>query len=61
MLINPSKHALLKRLKDHIDTNYCVPKKQETTKKDAEKVTEQQTEEISDDTDSEPEVIELPE
>ena len=58
-LIDPSQHALLKRLKDHIDINYVVPTETAKSKKD-EKETEQRTEDLSD-TDSGSDVIEIPE
>ena len=45
-LIDPSQHALLKRLKDHIDINYVVPTEMVKSKKG--KKTEQRTEEFSD-------------
>ena len=36
-LINPSQHALLKRLKDHIDKNYVVPTEKKKSKKGEQK------------------------
>jgi hypothetical protein len=57
-LIDPSKHLLLKRLKDHIDTNYAAPKEEQKSKKSDED-TEQRAEELTDsDIDD---VIEIPE
>ena len=47
ILIDPSQHALLKRLTDHIDINYFVPTEMVKSIK-GEKETEQCSEELSD-------------
>ena len=58
-LIDPAQHALLKRLKDHIDINYVVPTENGKVKKGV-KETKQRTDELSG-TDSGYDVIEIPE